>query len=506
MRVAIADVGTNSSHLIIAEFDRDAILSAPRYQIVDSLRDQTRLGEHLEDGRLSEEGYERLRLAMERIRDLAAANRVTDTLVYATSALREASNGRAVVERIRADTQVPIEIISGEREGELTYLGAAGSLPFHGPTLLLDLGGGSLELVKGSSDQVERAISLPVGVVRLRDSFLLRDPPSKKMRGALQEHLAQAVSPHLSGLMADDPKLIGSSGTFESLASMLAERKGLAIRSVNGFRIERQALAQLTSQLGRMPLSRRLRLAGLDPKRADIIIAGSEIALKLLELSGRSEVTVSTGALREGMLIDYLRSQVKQVSSLSSRELGVLELAERLQVDLAHGQRVAALASQLLERLRPFHPFPEDAGELLAAAAALHEAGLIISPRAHHKHSLYLIQHAGLRGFSHDQVDLIANVARYHRRGTPKSSHPAFAALDKGSQELVGKLSAILRVADGLDRSHQQSAHLVQLLPEEGGYQLILEGGSDLDIWGAEEKSDLWKKYFGALRIVRLGD
>jgi len=534
MRVAVADVGTNSTHLLIAETRPEG--ASGGFRVLDALKDRTRLGECLDaSGNVTDEGYTRLAHSLGRFRDLAASQGVSELRAYATSAMRGAPNGEAVAERLRAEVGVYPVIISGEREGQLTYLGAAGSVHFGPDNLLLDLGGGSLELVRGGPADPERVLSLPLGSVRLHGQFLAAGtdtkPPRKSDLSALRAHVTEALRPHLP-LFALRPgtRVFGSSGTFETLAAVIAAQTGTS-RSVagaegagvNGVSFSTAALGDLVQTLGRLTTAQRARVPGLDARRADIIVAGAVVLHTALSLLGAETVTVSAAALREGMLYEYLSEQRSWMCGLSSRQRSVLELAERFGASLAHARQVTLLSQNLYDRLQALGLLSAparrlSAGEtddiarsLLSAAAALHEIGLLVGQSSHHKHSAYLIRHAGLRGYDPSQVDLVAQVARYHRKSVPKPSHPEYAALPPASQKLTEQLAAVLRVADGLDRSHSQSARIVDLVPLEGGRQeagrsgrgllLKVSGVHGLELSGVRQKGDLWEQTFGPLKV-----
>ena len=509
MRVAVADVGTNSTHLLVAEARPGG------FWVLDALKDRTRLGEYLgAQGNITEEGYTRLSRTLRQFRELAASLGVPELRVYATSAMRGAPNGEAVAQRLLAEVGVYPVAISGEREGQLTYLGAAGSVQFGPDNLLLDLGGGSLELVRGDEAQPRNVLSLPLGSVRMQLRYLTQEPPRQRDLDALRGYVRGMLEGQLDAFrVKEGTRVFGSSGTFETLAGvMLARQPGGRVgsrageeRSINGVTFSTAELDQLIGELRRMTPARRAKVPGLDPKRADIIVAGAVVLHTALELLGAGAVTVSEGALREGMLAEYLLEQQSWTSGLNARERSVLELAERFGANLAHARQVSLLSQNLLERLEALGVLSGDtdhsARSLLSAAAALHETGQIVGQSSHHKHSAYLIRHAGLRGYDPGQIELIAQIARYHRRSLPKASHPDYAALPAAAQKQVCQLAAVLRVADGLDRSHSQSARILDLTREGRGWLLRVSGVHELELEGVRQKGDLWGQLFGELRV-----
>lgn len=501
MRVAVADVGTNSCHLLIAQS------RAGGYRILDALKERTRLGECVVNGQISEEGYLRLEAALRRFKQLATSAQAAELRVYATSALREASNGREIAERLRVSTGVYPQVIGGETEGALTYLGAAHSVEFARDNVLLDLGGGSLEIARGDGHAAHTVVSLPLGSVRMRLAYLMKDPPSAGAVRNLSAAVERALAPHLSTFaLRPETRVVGSSGTFEAVAGMLAAREGRSVgaadRPVNGYRFHVDELIALHDDLRKLPAAKRAKVPGLDRARADIIVAGVTVLCAALTALGASRVTVSQGALREGMLVEYLAQEAAWEAGLSARQRSVLEVAERFHADLGHARQVVALARDLLARLEAGgEKFIPEARSLLTAGALLHEIGLIVGQSSHHKHGHYLVRAAGLRGYEPWQVDVIALLVRYHRKSPPKSTHAEFTALPAGGQLLVSRLAGILRVADGLDRSHTGGTRIVGLQKRGKGWILQVENATELDLRGACEKADVWGLAFGELRI-----
>jgi exopolyphosphatase/guanosine-5'-triphosphate,3'-diphosphate pyrophosphatase len=529
MRVAVADVGTNSTHLLIAEARPGG------FRVLDALKDRTRLGECLDaHGNVTEEGYSRLAHSLRRFHELAASHGVQELRAYATSAMRGAPNGEALAARLRSEEGVYPVIISGEREGQLTYLGAAGSVQFGPDNLLLDLGGGSLELVRGGANEAAQVASLPLGSVRLHAQFLNSTPASKPPRkadlNALKAHVLRLLTAEIGPFRLEPgTRVFGSSGTFETLAAVILARTAPAgtpvadNTGINGLSFTTAALGDLLRDLSRMTTARRAKVPGLDAKRADIIVAGALVLHTALELLGAEVVTVSAGALREGMLREYLLEQQDWTRGLSARQRSVLELAERFGANLAHARQVTLLSQNLYDRLQTLGVLPATSHEdtlaatprsLLSAAATLHEIGLLIGQSSHHKHSAYLIRHAGLLGYDPAQIGLVAQIARYHRKSVPRPSHPEYAALAPADQKTLGQLAAVLRVADGLDRSHAQSVRILDLKrPEKSehgrgeqgkaarGLVLRVSGMHGLELGGVTQKGDLWEGLFGPLKI-----
>lgn len=501
MRVAVADVGTNSSHLLIAEGQ-----GGDHYRVLDALKDSTRLGECLApDGTLTAEGEDRLASALTRFRELALGAGAAEVRVYATSALREAPNGQAVAGRMRERTGIYPSIISGEREGELTYRGVAHSVELGPDNVLLDLGGGSLEFVRGDQASALEVVSLPLGSIRMTRAFIPDGEGKPGQVRALRQGVQQALEPYAQGLRArPGTQFFLSSGTAEAAAQAISTLRG-EVGGVNGVSFTVTELAHLLEQVRRTKPAARARIPGLE-RRTQTIVAGLAVLHAALDTLGAGTVTVSEGALREGMLLEELSRYQRFTQGLSARQRSVLGTAERFRVDLGHAQQVAELSRDLLSRLSSAgEVFPEEARSLLTAASVLHECGLVVAQSSHHKHSAYLIRHVGLRGFSPHDIELIAQVARYHRRSGPKATHPEFVSLLSADQRVVARLAAILRVADGLDRSHSGNARIHDLQREKRGWRLQVTGVSPLDLTGTQLKADLWEKEFGPLQLTVVG-
>lgn len=504
MRVAVADIGTNSCHLLIAEAQGSS------YRILDSLKERTRLGECLEDGRLTLEGERRLCEALSQFQVRAQSEGVSDVRAYATSAMRQASNGPEVAARVQLQTGIYPAIISGEREGQLTYLGAAHSVEFGADNLLLDLGGGSLELARGGPQRADKVVSLPLGSVTMHLSHLKKEPPQARAIKALQEAVRRAIEPYRDSFgVRSHTQVFGSSGTFEAVGVAIAQRQGqthVHEGNLGGFSFEVTALSALLAELQKLTVAQRIR-AGIDPRRADIIVAGVAILDAALRALGAERASVSTGALREGMLVEELDLQARWREGLSARQRSAAELAERFQVSVPHARQVTALSRDLLERLRRRgETFDPNALSFISAAAFLHEIGQAVSQSSHHKHSAYLIRHAGLRGFDARQTELVAQIARYHRKGLPRGQHPEFQALSPDDRYTVRQLAAILRVADGLDRSHAGQTKVADLRRKDAGWVLSVRGATQLDAAGFHEKRDLWQQVYGPIALEEVDE
>ncbi len=453
MRIAAIDLGSNSFHLVVVDASKPGSLKS-------LLRDKEmlRLGDVVSrEGRVTEAALARAIATIRRFKSLADSQGVTELAACATSAIREADNGGEVVDAIYAETGVRVRVLSGMEEARL-ILGAvrASVLIDPGPALCLDLGGGSLEIMVGGSGGLLHAATLPLGVARLSAELVAHDPPSVHDARRLRERLTATLAPVAEETAALRPTMaVGTSGTFCDLARIVvARRTGVVPVSVNQVTVSREELLVVHDAVMAADAGQRARIPGLDARRVDQIPAGSMVTTVAMELFGVSELTVSEWALREGMVLDVISRFDPAVWTSDPRAIrrsSVLGLARRCGWDEAHGRQVARLATQLFDSTTALHGLGLDDRELLEHAALLHDIGHHVAHESHHKHTCYLIQHGRLRGFDPEEVDALACVARYHRRGDPKPSHEPYGSLPAARQAQFGTLATLLRIADGLD-------------------------------------------------------
>lgn len=538
MKVAAADIGTNSSHLLIVQGIGDNPLhnshqhdhqhnqtnpstQAPKpqiyttqedfrsprqknisFRILQSYKSRTKLGECLDEaGNITPEGEDRLAQALLDFRILAENHNISEVHVYATSAMREAPNGEAVAKRMQERTGLYPLIISGEQEGRLTYLGILHSLQLGNDNVILDLGGGSLELARGDKTTAHDVLSLPLGSIRMKRRFLATPMTSPEQIAELRVAIKRALRPHIRRFAIEKHTRVAlSSGTAETIAKILTKRT-----SINGANVKLSDLETLIERLRPLSIEERASLPHLD-RRADIIVAGLVVLHTVLSELGATTMTISEGALRDGMLIEEFSKHDAYVADIDSRQRSILSLAEHFRADLSHASHVSTLAStlfdQILDRGYPLAYEREEARNLLNAAAILHDIGNIVSTSGHHKHSAYLIRQADFPVYSSPEKELIALIARYHRKSMPKHEHGDYMALEVTQRNLVSQLAAILRVADGLDRSHSGFTRIKELHRSGHRWTLELSEAKDLDINSAEDKADLWHDKFGTLKIL----
>lgn len=499
-RICVIDVGTNSFHTLIV----DAYPNGS-FEVLDKLKEMVRLGERgLSGGYLTEQAMRRAIRALRRVRSLAEGWNVVEILGFATSAIREAANGGELIERIRAEAGIHVRAISGELEAELIYQGVRRAVDMRVPTLLIDIGGGSTEFIIGTSDEVFFRTSCKVGAARMTKTFITTDPVEAGEFRAMRRHYREVLRPVLEAARAFGVReIVGSSGTMENVAEAYVRRYGDEGRSIYLQDFEPRDFRRVTKEIMTSTREQRIENSAIDGKRVDQIVAGAtliDVVLKDLEVE---RLRISPNALREGMVVYFIEKNYERLEVASPfadvRRRSVNEVGARFEWEERHVRHVAAMALQLFDVCRPLHELGAPERELLEFAALLHDIGHHINRSGHHKHSLYLIKQAEWRGFLPEEIDVMANVARYHRRSLPKDRHPAYRRLSKENQQLVDKLASFLRIANALDRSHYQNVRALrtELDDEALRLEITTKGDPQLELWSARRASDLFRQTFG---------
>ncbi|HEY7462198.1 MAG TPA: Ppx/GppA phosphatase family protein [Gemmatimonadota bacterium] len=500
MRVAAIDVGTNSVHLIVAELRPDG-----SFRILDSQKEMVQLGRgEFASRRLAPDAAERALASLASFKRICAGHEVSRVLAVATSAVREASNGGDFIEEVARRTGIHVRVITGEDEGRLIYRAIRHYVEIGDRRVVaVDIGGGSVELILGAGPRPIVVDSLKLGHIRLAD-LLEGDPPSPESVEAVRT-LCRRTLARVSGPYTRSPVdlVVGTSGTIESFARMDLEG-GKNGRETHLHVVDADAVRRLTKKLLKLDASERRKVPGLDEGRVATIAAGGLVLQEVLEALGAPSLTACAAALREGLILDYLdraRDRIRREDALPDVRLrSVNELLHRAQGDTAHAAHVSRLALELFDDLAPLHGLEPECRQLLHVAAVLHDVGLHVEHRRHQRHSYYLIVHGGLRGFTAREIEIVANVARYHRKSLPRAGHPEFARLRKGDQRRVRVLAALLRIADGLDRGHNQVVEAVHCQVQDGRatFHVLSWHDAEIELWGARRKSDLFELAFEA--------
>jgi exopolyphosphatase/guanosine-5'-triphosphate,3'-diphosphate pyrophosphatase len=498
MRIAALDIGSNSFHLIVAHVD-----ATGRIDILDRAKELVRLGEALRSGVIAPAIFDRGLEALRALKRIADRHRPDALQAVATSAVREAQNGGEFVRAIRDELGIEVRVIRGQEEAHLIYLGARRALDLAGRRVaLFDIGGGSTELILADARECYFAASLKLGVLRLRDEWQCADPPSPREAASLADRMRSALEPTVARVKAMGFDFVAlTSGTAFSVAG-LASRIGGGQLNGQPRVLTFRALCEVERKLLSMTTAERAKLPGIDPRRADTIAPGAILLRAVLELAAVDEATLCEPALREGIIADYVAKNRPGIQLAEEfpdqRRRVVMELARRSHYPEAHSHHVARLALSIFHQTRELHGLPNSDGLLLEYAALLHDIGFYISGSRHHRHAHYLITTHEMRGFSQEEAQVVALVARYHRKVAPKKSHPEYAAMSRHAQKKVAKLAAILRIADSLDRTHANLVRAVRCTINAKTIELRLEADDDpeLELWAARRKGDLFEALF----------
>jgi exopolyphosphatase/guanosine-5'-triphosphate,3'-diphosphate pyrophosphatase len=479
--LAVVDLGSNAVRLQIAEASPDGSVI-----VLAEDRAAVRLGEQVfRTGRLAADAIARTAVALERFAGLAQRAGAASVRAVATAAVREASNRQQLVRTIRAHCGMHVEVISGAEEARLVCLGVLQGGPPTERALLLDIGGGSTEIIAARGEEPESSMSLQLGSVRLTEFFVKTDPISRKEIRLIDEAVQDAVSQIDPLLVGKFKRITGAAGTTGAV-KVTHEEVQFVLEHLRG------------------TTGKQRRKLGVDEQRLDIMYAGTAILEGVMRKLRLEELTVTTRSLRDGLMADLVRRVVRAPKAGLHQEAAVLEglraFGRRCGYREQHAEQVAQLSLSLFDQTREIHRLGEQERALLNAAAMLHDVGAFVSYNRHHKHTYYLLYHADLPGFTDRERELVATIARYHRRGSPKDRHEEFQRLTLEERIVVRRLAALLRVADGLDRGHKRHVRSLHVTRRGKGLliDVVAEPGSDLEVWSAKQKSDLLEEICGA--------
>jgi len=460
VRISAIDIGSNSIRQTIADVSPTGVI-----RVVDEMKAAPRLGAGLyERGSLSEIAVQNALTTLSRMAALANQLGVHRSEVVATSAVRDATNGEQFLKLVRAETGLTVRVLRGDDEARLSFRSALAHFDLGvGRAVVMDIGGGSLELALSADGLVERLISLPLGALRMTERYL-DEPGKKKGLRKLRKHVRRELRKNVPARHWHATRIICSGGTFTSLAAISLARSGIEnAKTVHGTVIPRVELEHVVDMLHNMSPDERQSVPGLNAARADIIVAGLAVAA---EVAARVEA-------RELVISAY-----------------------------GHSRHVQKLALQLFDSIgQRLGCVPEDR-RLLADAALLHDIGYHISYDKHNKHSYHLIEHAELLGMTPAEQIIVANIARYHRGAEPRKKHVNYGGLEKSMRDTIKRLGAILRVADGFDRGHSNAVAEIKVRWVERALRLTAvptrqSNNLRLELWGASRKSNLLSEVAG---------
>ncbi len=502
------DIGTNSVRVMVVPIRDGQALTALTQQ-----REVVRLARGaFADGYLGEEEVQRAVVVCSKLADLARAHGAEHIVAVATSALREARNRNEILERLRREAGLEVRTVAGLEEARLIYLGVASGMNLGDePTLFVDIGGGSTEMAVGNAHAYSELTSLKVGSARLYDLFFLpgeEGPVSPDRYALVRRYVENSAVRAIQRVATAGPRrAIGSSGTIETLADVAMATVHRRRRQRDDL-LTRADLAQVVRLLCSKTLAERRGLPGMSPERADIIVAGAAILEHILDALRMEAISVTERGLRDGLLMDYLsRGANASPNDLPVRQRSVLSLGRSCRFNEHHARQVTRLSLMLFDSAAEagLHKLTGRERELLEHAAMLHDIGSFLSYTNHHRHTYYLIRNSDLLGFDQTEIAMIAAIARHHRRAFPTYGRPELVEFDKRERRAVRQTSILLRLAEKLDRTHDDRVRLAAIElpgPGEAVLRLVANGDCQLEVWGVESEAAAFRRAFGRrLRI-----
>ena len=490
-RLAVIDCGSNSFRLVVFTY------TDKWWKRTDEIHESVRVGEGLDaTGELGEAPMERALETLELYAHFCNATGIEEIRTVATSAIRDAGNQQAFLKAAKQRSGLEIEVLSGEAEAHYGYLAAVNTTTLS-QGVVLDLGGGSMQLTRVEDRAAIEGRSWPLGAVRMTERFLPEGGKAKrKPMKALRDHVTAAIE--RGALLDEGGRLTGIGGTVRNLAAAAQLAAGLPSYGVQGFRVSREALGELIETLAELPPERRADVPGIKFARADLILAGALVVDTVMEAGGFGLIEATDAGLREGVFFETLLGDPPLTDDV--RRAAVMNLAAQYDADFTHVEHVAQLAFELWDGLAAagLHRGDPKERELLWATAMLHDIGTAVDYDDHHKHSRYLILSAGMPGYSPREVALIGQAARYHRKGDPGLGE--FSALARpGDEDLLNRIAAAVRIAEQLERSRDQAVHACDVEVANGHVDLRLHAAEDVTVarWATERQGDVFRKAFG---------
>jgi exopolyphosphatase/guanosine-5'-triphosphate,3'-diphosphate pyrophosphatase len=493
-RTAVVDLGSNSFRLVVFSADEGW------WKRTDEIYEAVRIGAGLaETGELSEERMQRALAVVEVFAHFCAATGIDteDVAALATSAIRDANNRDEFLDR----AALPVRVLSVDEEARFGYLAAVNTTTLSDGAVL-DLGGGSLQLTRVKGRRPRQMRSWPLGAVRMTERFLPGDgPATKKQLKALRAHVVEELE-SAPWLARAGKRLVGIGGTVRNLAAAAAAEAGLPSIGIQGYVIGRDELAGLIAELASLPAGERGRVPGIKPGRADLILAGAIVVQTVLEAGDFDGIEATEAGLREGAFFERHLAFGDPPLFPDVRVASVGNLAAQYDADEAHTFHVSHLALGMLDDLTAagLHPGDREEREMVWAAAMLHDIGMTVDYDDHHRHSRYLILNGGLPGWSPRELAIIAEMVRYHRKGTPAFGPDLAPWTAKGDRAILERGATLLRLAEGLERSRDQLVRAARFAVDDGGpVRMTLEADGDVRVarWAAEREADLFERAFG---------
>lgn len=483
-RIAVIDLGSNTARLIVLN-----AISGYAYRLEDEIREVVRLRQGMTEKGLSVEAMARAFSAL-RLFKRFCDNRSVDVLLpTTTSAVREAVNGPAFVERIQREIGLSLRILDGESEAYYGTLGALNEVPIT-EGWVVDIGGGSAQVSEVRDGRFHRGQAFPLGALALTERFVGDDPVKPDEFEAVQSEIERQLSTASWLENNKNGRLVGLGGTIRNLARIEVKRQKYPLNTLHGFRLSQASVAESIDLFRELPLAERRKISGLNSDRADIILPGAMVLLAIMRRLEVEDTAISTNGLREGIFFEGFWRHLPYPVIPDVARFGVLNMARNYNYEKHHANHVRFLAGRLFEQLALLHGYGQAERELLDAAALLHDLGAIISYEQHHKHSQTLVEYNGLPGFSPRQIALITLLVRYHRRGTPDISDYQ-TILEESDGDLLVRLAAVLRLSEFLERGRNAAVDdvIVTWDDDELRLTLVADEYPAVELWETERNA-----------------
>ncbi len=483
-RVAIIDLGSNTARLVVMNTH-----AGYSYRLTDQVREVVRLRQGMTEEGLSEAAFKRGFSTLRLFKNFCDSVKVGKVIATATSAIRDAANGQLFIQKVQDEIGLELRVLSGEREAYYDTIGALNEVPVQ-DGVVLDIGGGSLQLSDVRKRQYQQGVSFPLGALALSERFVTNDPITEDEYEAIKAEVEGDLEqvPWL-GKKKGEP-LVGLGGTIRNLAKIQAEEENYPLFTLHGFKLTRKSLKKSIRLFRELPLDERKKIPGLASDRADIILPGAIALLAIMQKLDVKEIAVSENGVREGLFLEYFWEHLDPPIIPSVRQFSVLNLARHYEYEKRHANHVRFLSDRLFRQLTPLHGYGDDELPLLEAASLLHDIGRIVSYSSHHHHSKTLIENAGLPGFSPREIALVGLLSRYHRKGSPDIMGYE-SLLNEEDQVLVTHLSAILRMAETLERGRNGNVSDIIATYDKNDLRITLITNTypAVELWQAERNA-----------------
>jgi exopolyphosphatase / guanosine-5'-triphosphate,3'-diphosphate pyrophosphatase len=508
--VSFIDIGTNSVRLLVVRLNPNH-----SYSILSQQKQQVRLGEgEFEKDEILPEAIERLVIVCKKLSDLARTFKTDEFVAVATSAMREAANQHEILHLLRQEALLDVRVISGQEEARLIYLGvSSGTNLGDRKAFFIDIGGGSTEIAIGGERDYRYLESFKLGAIRLSNMYLsetITHPVSQDQFRKIQQHIKDAIIHSVQKVRGENPDIaIGSSGTIMNLAE-IAHRTLHQNENIKEPVLFYEDLKKVVDLLCSLPLEDRRKVPGINPERADIIIPGAAILDLFMKELSLDSISITGRGLQDGLLVDYLSrmDSFPLLGEFSPRQRSVLLLGRSCGINEVHARTVTSLVLELYDsaKMQKLHSYGEWEREILEYAAFLHDIGSFISYTNHHAHSYYIIKNSELLGFDQNEITFMANIARFHRKKTPRKNDPEILELDSRERETLRILSTFIRMSESLDRSHAaliQHVRFSHVDKNSVHLEVAARGDCQLEIWGVEAEKKAFEKIFGKELVLK---